>query len=249
MTVSSRAAASLLPVAAAAALRSSSASLASSSSSSVSVAPAAVAAAASHLHRRSVSTSSPHSANSPAAEFVVSKVDALVNWAREGSMWPMTFGLACCAVEMVREEGKVDGKKTRASKLQSWRKKKLVPSACLRSRLISFRTSFSSHLERRALRHLGACAERVAKGRQTRTGQESDVLACSFEDACEQSQTFFLSASTSFYLTFFLFLPLFLPVPVLKQMHTGAARYDLDRFGIIFRPSPRQVRGEETGKR
>jgi len=23
-------------------------------------------------------------------------------------------------------------------------------------------------------------------------------------------------------------------------MHTGAARYDLDRFGIIFRPSPRQ---------
>ena len=23
-------------------------------------------------------------------------------------------------------------------------------------------------------------------------------------------------------------------------MHTGAARYDLDRFGMIFRPSPRQ---------
>ena len=24
------------------------------------------------------------------------------------------------------------------------------------------------------------------------------------------------------------------------MMHTGAARYDLDRFGMIFRPSPRQ---------
>ena len=24
------------------------------------------------------------------------------------------------------------------------------------------------------------------------------------------------------------------------MMHAGAARYDLDRFGIIFRPSPRQ---------
>ena len=37
----------------------------------------------------------------PAAEYVVSKMDSLVNWARQGSMWPMTFGLACCAVEMM----------------------------------------------------------------------------------------------------------------------------------------------------
>ena len=33
--------------------------------------------------------------------FGVTSVDALVNWARTGSMWPMTFGLACCAVEMM----------------------------------------------------------------------------------------------------------------------------------------------------
>jgi NADH:ubiquinone oxidoreductase subunit B-like Fe-S oxidoreductase len=31
----------------------------------------------------------------------VTKVDELANWARKGSMWPMTFGLACCAVEMM----------------------------------------------------------------------------------------------------------------------------------------------------
>lgn len=36
-----------------------------------------------------------------AAEFVISKVDDLMNWARRGSIWPMTFGLACCAVEMM----------------------------------------------------------------------------------------------------------------------------------------------------
>lgn len=35
------------------------------------------------------------------AQYVVSKLDQLVNWARKGSMWPMTFGLACCAVEMM----------------------------------------------------------------------------------------------------------------------------------------------------
>ena len=33
--------------------------------------------------------------------FLVSNVDKLVNWARTGSLWPMTFGLACCAVEMI----------------------------------------------------------------------------------------------------------------------------------------------------
>ena len=33
--------------------------------------------------------------------FVISNVDKLVNWARTGSLWPMTFGLACCAIEMI----------------------------------------------------------------------------------------------------------------------------------------------------
>ena len=33
--------------------------------------------------------------------FVVQSFENLINWARSGSLWPMTFGLACCAVEMM----------------------------------------------------------------------------------------------------------------------------------------------------
>ena len=33
--------------------------------------------------------------------FVTTSLDSVINWARNGSMWPMTFGLACCAVEMM----------------------------------------------------------------------------------------------------------------------------------------------------
>jgi len=35
------------------------------------------------------------------AEFVVSNIDAVINWAKTHSLWPVTFGLACCAVEMM----------------------------------------------------------------------------------------------------------------------------------------------------
>lgn len=33
--------------------------------------------------------------------FVTTSMEKLTGWARSGSMWPVTFGLACCAVEMM----------------------------------------------------------------------------------------------------------------------------------------------------
>ncbi len=32
---------------------------------------------------------------------LLSTLDSLVNWARKSSIWPVSFGLACCAIEMM----------------------------------------------------------------------------------------------------------------------------------------------------
>jgi NADH-quinone oxidoreductase subunit B len=33
--------------------------------------------------------------------FITTRLDAMVNWARMNSLWPMPFGTACCAIEMM----------------------------------------------------------------------------------------------------------------------------------------------------
>lgn len=34
-------------------------------------------------------------------DWLTTKLNSIVSWARGGSFWPLTFGLACCAVEMM----------------------------------------------------------------------------------------------------------------------------------------------------
>ena len=33
--------------------------------------------------------------------FLLTTVDSVLNWARSNSIWPLSFGLACCAIEMM----------------------------------------------------------------------------------------------------------------------------------------------------
>ncbi len=39
--------------------------------------------------------------DTPDAGIITTKLDKLINWARQSSIWPMSFGLACCAIEMM----------------------------------------------------------------------------------------------------------------------------------------------------
>jgi NADH-quinone oxidoreductase subunit B len=41
----------------------------------------------------------PHAA--PDDGILITSLDKLLNWARQSSIWPMSFGLACCAIEMM----------------------------------------------------------------------------------------------------------------------------------------------------
>ncbi len=36
---------------------------------------------------------------------LLTSVEKIINWGRAGSMWPATFGLACCAIEMMSTGG------------------------------------------------------------------------------------------------------------------------------------------------
>lgn len=38
-------------------------------------------------------------------ELIVTPIKDVMNWARYSSLWPVTFGLACCAVEMMHTAG------------------------------------------------------------------------------------------------------------------------------------------------
>lgn len=37
----------------------------------------------------------------PGGNTIITSIDKIVNWGRISSLWPMTFGLACCAIEMM----------------------------------------------------------------------------------------------------------------------------------------------------
>ena len=52
-------------------------------------------------HSHSLAESLPqHRLPMPDAGFLLTRFESLLNWARSNSLWPLTFGTSCCAIEM-----------------------------------------------------------------------------------------------------------------------------------------------------
>ncbi len=93
--------------------------------------------------------------------FVVANLDGLVNWARTGSLWPMTFGLACCAIEMMhayvsRYDLDRFGVVPRASPRQS---DVIIVAGTLTNKMApAFRKVYDQMAEPRYVISMGSCA-------------------------------------------------------------------------------------------
>ncbi|MBM3484722.1 MAG: NADH-quinone oxidoreductase subunit B [Alphaproteobacteria bacterium] len=93
--------------------------------------------------------------------FVVAKLDKLINWARTGSLWPLTFGLACCGVEfmhMIAARYDIDrlGMVPRASPRQS---DVIIVAGTLCNKMAPpFRRVYDQMPEPRYVISMGSCA-------------------------------------------------------------------------------------------
>ena len=94
-------------------------------------------------------------------EYAMARIDDLVNWGRKTSLWPLTFGLACCAVEMMhiaapRYDMDRYGVVFRASPRQA---DVIIVAGTLTNKMApAFRKVYDQMLEPRWVISMGSCA-------------------------------------------------------------------------------------------
>jgi NADH-quinone oxidoreductase subunit B len=49
-----------------------------------------------------------HLVRIPGGSLLLGRMDAMINWSRANSLWPLTFGTSCCAIEVMMAAGAAD---------------------------------------------------------------------------------------------------------------------------------------------
>ncbi|KAL4746126.1 hypothetical protein BDW72DRAFT_210714 [Aspergillus terricola var. indicus] len=111
-------------------------------------------------HKREIMLPSHETPSSP-VQYALTTLDQVMNWARQGSVYPLTFGLACCAVEMMHIAGpRYDGDRLgllfRASPRQS---DLMIVAGTLTNKMASaLRQVYDQMPEPRYVISMGSCA-------------------------------------------------------------------------------------------
>lgn len=94
--------------------------------------------------------------------FLIAPLQALINWARQNSLWPAQFGLACCAIEMMStaasryDIARFGAEVFRASPRQS--DVMIVAGRCSQKMAPVLRTVYDQMLEPKWVIAMGDCA-------------------------------------------------------------------------------------------
>ncbi|RAH49714.1 NuoB/complex I 20 kDa subunit family protein [Aspergillus brunneoviolaceus CBS 621.78] len=102
-----------------------------------------------------------HDQDQSSIQYALTTLDQVANWALQSSLWPMTFGLACCAVEMMHAAGpRYDierlGMLFRASPRQA---DLLIVAGTLTNKMApAFRQVYDQMPEPRFVINMGSCA-------------------------------------------------------------------------------------------
>ncbi|KHN88188.1 putative NADH dehydrogenase [ubiquinone] iron-sulfur protein 7, mitochondrial [Toxocara canis] len=132
-----------------------------------------------------------------AGEYALARVDDVINLCQRSSLWPLTFGLACCAVEMMH-------------------------FAAPRYDMDRYGVVFRASPRQGIMGKFGTPFTGPMSAGEYALARVDDVI-----NLCQRSSLWPLTFG--------------LACCAVEMMHFAAPRYDMDRYGVVFRASPRQV--------
>merc|ERR1712192_242064 len=185
-------------------------------------------------------------------EWALARVDDLVNWGRKGSLWPLTFGLACCAVEMMHIAApRYDMDRSSSSIMTSLSVLRSHGSLLGRSHFLpalgvrSTHTTPTNNIQATNPDNVSLTTTNTQRNPAIPDRAASHGYSPFKVDFKEKKVEWALARVDDLVnwgrkcslwpLTFGL------ACCAVVTMHIAAPRYDMDRYGIVFRASPRQA--------